>query len=330
MPQRTSPERLAQAAYWYYVQDLGQAEVARRLGTSRSNVSRLLRTAREQGIVRFEIAYPIRRDFRLEDRVRGRFAGLGLREVIVTSTPHAGTPSSDSQAGVLAVARAASEWLASRLQDKDTLGLFWGGTIKTMVDVARFDRRVDVHVIQLAGEWSNDPRHSGHNLVRDLASKLGGRYTYFNAPAVAATESDADALLARPEVTDALAAARAADLAIVGIGAFPVDTTRTFLDLARATAQEIAEARAKGVVGQLAGRFFDAHGRQVDLSLNRRLVSLDLDELREITTIAVVASGASKGSALLGALRGGLIDVLIVDPPLAAALLAVPDQASSR
>ncbi len=321
MTQRVSVERLAQAAYWYYVQDRSQEEVARRLGTSRSNVSRLLRTAREQGVVRFEIAYPIRRELALEDQLRARFEGHGVRDVIVASSQEQDS-AKDSEASTLSVARSAAAWLQDNVHDGDTLGLFWGTTIKTMVDVARFDRRIDAHVIQLAGEWSNDPRLSGHNLVRDLAGKLGGRYTYFNAPAVAASSPDADALLAGPEVSRALAAARTADVAIVGVGAFPTDTTRTFLELARATPEEIAEAKAKYVVGQLAGRFFDDEGKQVELELHRRLVSLDLDDVRQVKTIVVVASGPGKPAAVRGAIRGGLVDVLIVDPSLAAALLS--------
>lgn len=317
MTQRVSAERLAQAAYWYYVQDLSQAEVARRLGTGRSNVSRLLRAAREQGVVRFEVAYPVRRDLVLEDRLRDR---LGLRDVVVTTSSWEEGPGS-GEIGVLAVARAAGDWLQHNLHDGDTLGLFWGGTIKAMVDVAHFERRMDVQVIQLAGAWSNDPRLSGHDLVRDLASKLGGRYAYFNAPAVAASAADADALLGGPDVVHALAAARSADVAVVGIGAYPKDTTRTFLELARATPEEIAEAEAKHVIGQLAGRFFDRDGRQVDLALHRRVVSLDLEEVRQVRTIVVVASGAAKGVAVGAAVRGGLVDVLIADRSLAAAIL---------
>lgn len=321
LTQRVGTERLAQAAFWYYVQDLSQDEVARRLRTSRSNVSRLLRSAREQGVVRFEIAYPTRRDLTLEERLRSRFEAYGLSEVIVTSSSVEEVTPAGGQAGVLAVARSAADWLQDNLRDGQTVGLFWGGTMKTMVDVAHFDRKIDAHVIQLAGEWSNDPRQSGHNLVRDLAVKLGGRYTYFNAPAVAANQTDADSLLAGPHVSAALATARAADVAILGVGAFLADTTRIFLDLAHATRDEIAEAETKRVVGQLAGRFFNHDGDQVDLSLHRRLVSLDLDEVRQVKTIVAVASGVGKQAAVGAALRGGLIDVLISDTTLATALL---------
>jgi DNA-binding transcriptional regulator LsrR (DeoR family) len=173
----------------------------------------------------------------------------------------------------------------------------------------------------LIGEWSVDPGLSGHNLVRDLGDKLGGRYTYFNAPAVAATAEEADSLLVTPEVKRSLDLARHADIALLGIGSFPTDTTRTFLDLARATKAEVEEASRKKVVGQFAGRFFDEQGNQVDLAIHQRLVSLDLAEVRGIPTIAAVSHGEGKTTAVWAALLGGLIDVLIVDPVLGRCLL---------
>ena len=319
--QRVSVETLAKTAYWYYVQDLSQVEVARRLGISQSNVSRLLRTAREQGIVTFQISYPIGRELDLEDDLRAAYGQFGVRDVVVAQDPSMNADAPDDREACRSVARAGAEWLQDNLRDGQTLGLFWGTTVKTMVDSARFERGIDAHVVQLAGEWSNDPAISGHNLVRDLGDKLGGRYTYFSAPAFAASPEEADSLLATPEVTRSLAMARDADVAFLGIGSFPTDTTRTFLDLARATDEEIAEAQGKRVVGQFAGRFFDDEGRQVDLELHKRLVSLDLADVRRIPTIAAIACGRGKDAAVRGALRGGLIDVLIVDPSLARALL---------
>jgi len=316
-----SAETLAKAAYWYYIQDLSQKEVARRLGTSQSNVSRLMRAAREQGVVKFEIAYPIHRELDLEDALRSTYHDFGVRDVIVSQVFSDHDHSGNQQAGMLSVARSSAEWLQDNLLDGQTLGLFWGTTVKAMVDIARFDRRIDAHVVQLAGEWSVDPGLSGHNLVRDLGDKLGGRYTYFNAPAVAATAEEADSLLVTPEVKRSLDLARHADIALLGIGSFPTDTTRTFLDLARATKAEVDEAERKQVVGQFAGRFFDDQGKQVDLAIHRRLVSLDLAEVRGIPTIAAVAHGEGKTTAVRAALHGGLIDVLIVDPVLGRCLL---------
>jgi DNA-binding transcriptional regulator LsrR (DeoR family) len=320
VPQRMTRERLAEAAFWYYVQDLGQEEVARRLGTSRSNVSRLLRAAREQGVIRFEVSYPTSRDLGLEDRLSEGLGDAGVRDVFVASSIGEMDGESSSQPGLLAVAQAGADWLDRNLQDGQTLGLFWGGTVRALVDLAHFGRRIDVHVVQLGGEWSNEPRRSGHDLVRDMAVKLGGRCTYFTAPAFTASPADAQSLLGEPQVAASLALARRADLCVVGVGAFLSGTTRQFLDQARATSDEIEQARERGAVGQIAGRFFDAQGKQIDLAVHRRLVSLDLADLRDAKALVVVASGADKKDAVAAAVRGGLVDVLIVDAQLAAAL----------
>ena len=49
---------LAQVASLYYEQGLTQEQVARRLGISRSGVSRLLREARREGIVEIHVRHP--------------------------------------------------------------------------------------------------------------------------------------------------------------------------------------------------------------------------------------------------------------------------------
>lgn len=66
--------RLAEAAQRYYVDGWSQDAVADLLGTSRSNVSRLLETARRENVIRFVIDHPLRRHTALEDELRDAFA----------------------------------------------------------------------------------------------------------------------------------------------------------------------------------------------------------------------------------------------------------------
>jgi DNA-binding transcriptional regulator LsrR (DeoR family) len=196
--------------------------------------------------------------------------------------------------------------------------------MQTVVDLAYVPRRVGALVVQLAGEVSLDARHSGHDLVRDLADKLGGRYSYFSAPAVVSTPDLATALLESPQVRHALTLARSADVALLGIGEFDQGTSRIFLDHAELSEREREEARAKGAAGQLCGRFFDRSGHQLDLAVHRRILSLNLDEIAGIPTKVIVAGGAAKTAPTAAALRGDLIDVLIVDDELGRGL-ADPD-----
>ena len=205
-----------------------------------------------------------------------------------------------------------------------TVGLTWGSTVQTLVDVAHFDQRRNVRVVQLAGEASLDPRHSGHNLVRDLAYRLGGTYSYFDAPAAGRTARDGASLLRSPGVSADLRLARSADVAILGVGAFNVGSSKVFLDQAAATPSELAEAEEKRVVGQVVGRLFDGEGNQPSLSIHRRLISIDVSDLKQIPTNAMVAAGAEKARALEAAIKGGLAHVLIVDTTLAQALVTAP------
>lgn len=315
-------QRLAQAAFLYYVEGLSQEQVSRQLGVSRSNVSRMLTSAREQKVVRFEIDYPTVRNHSLESAVQARFSSTRLRSALVLEV--------DADAvgvgAMLAVCRGASEWLSGVLRNGQTIGLSWGRTIQTLVDSAHFDGRWDVNVVQLSGEASLDPARSGHDLVRDLAERIGGRYSYFNAPAVAPTREVAASLAGSPLVASALRQARAVDLAILGLGAFNAESSRLFLsEVAEASAEELAEAGAKGVIGQICGRFFDATGTQVDIALTERVLSIDLPDLRRIPSVAIVAAGSAKAEALASAVVGGLADVIIVDSALARDLVAHAD-----
>lgn len=315
---RLSPERLAHAAFLYYVQDLSQMEIAKQLGVTRSNVSRMLTAAREQYIVKFEIAYPLNRDPAMEQRLLAKYSGEGVTEVVVVPGRETGVGTASH--GLLAVGQAGCDWLDKNLRDGQTLGLCWGSTVEAMVDSAHFNRRVDVEVVQLAGELSIDSRFSGHDLVRNLAEKLGGRYRYFNAPATTQDEATAASLMKTEQVANSLALGRTSDVAVLGVGQYGMSSSDLFLQRAAASDDEIREAVELGAVGQISGRFYDREGKQLDLSINRRIISLDLDDLRDIPTVVTVASGDHKTEAVSAAIKGGLVNVLIVDSALGQAL----------
>jgi deoxyribonucleoside regulator len=102
-----------------------------------------------------------------------------------------------------------------------------------------------------------------------------------------------------------------------------MESSNLFLQRAGASDDEIREAVDLGAVGQISGRFYDSAGKQLDLAINRRIISLDLDDIRDIDTVVAVASGPFKVEAVSAAIRGALVNVLIVDSALGHALEAV-------
>ena len=324
MPSR---EDLAEVAFLYYIRNMNQQDIATYLGISRPVVSRMLSAAREQGVVTFSIDFPLQRRADLESGILQAWPRTKLKNVIVVEGAAGSftTSSVDTSLspGILGVAQAAASWLEKQVRPGVQIGLSWGSTAQTVVDLARFDRRVDATVIQISGEVSFEGVQPGYELVRKLAEKLGASFQFMSVPASAPTKEIARILIETTNLRDSLKRAGNCDVAVLGIGAFGTGSTDNFLKVANASAQELKEAKAAGVVGQISSRLFTREGLEADISLNSRLFSVSLDQIRGIPEVALVASGTEKAEAVYGALNGSLGSSLIVDVPLAEGILEI-------
>jgi DNA-binding transcriptional regulator LsrR (DeoR family) len=138
------PALLAKAARLYLLDDRSQDDVAAILGTTRSNVSRMLKQARDLGIVEIRIVDPAGRDQELELALRGRF-GLADARVVEAA------PETDVLSGV---GRLAARWLEETVRDGQVVALSWGHTLQAMVRAVDGLSRRGVEVVQLVGGLS--------------------------------------------------------------------------------------------------------------------------------------------------------------------------------
>jgi DNA-binding transcriptional regulator LsrR (DeoR family) len=317
MPASRDPGLLAKAARLYFIEDRSQDDVAAVLGTTRSNVSRMLKQARDLGIVQIRIVDPARRDHELEQALRGRF---GLADARILEV----TPETDVLAGV---GRLAAHWLEETLRDGQVVALSWGHTLQAIVRAVDGLSRRDVEVVQLVGGLSAlDSALTGQELVRDLSERIGARHRYLHAPALLSSAEALTVMLHEQTIADALDAAKAADLALVGIGTPGIGSSRALLEELGLSPAERAEFDAAGAVGDVCARFYDLAGQEVRSVVSERVLAVTLDDLRAIPTVAGVAAGGEKAWGILGALRGRIIDTLICDQGAARSVLRL-DQA---
>ena len=288
---------LAEVARRYYIGEESQQEIADTLGTSRSNVSRLLDAARAAGVVQFIIHDPLQRHSALEEALRDRF---GLADAQVVASP---------DASLQLVGRVGARWIEAT--DAGRLAIGWGRTVQAAIDAVAVGEPRDVEVVQIGGDLTVAPAASGHELVHRLASRLGGRHQFLHAPALVETERAARELLGDPRIATQLAAARTADAAMIGIG-LPVNG---FVEPA---ASDLSAAEPAAVV---AARLLDRTGAEVQGPFRNRVVALGLDDLRSMPNVAGIAAGAQKGPAIAAALRAGIFNTLICDQTAAAAAL---------
>lgn len=306
-------DRLARAARLYYIDGLSQQEVADALRTTRSNVSRMLTAAKERGVVQIRIVDTAGRDVKLETQLSDE---LGLAEVMVARVPPAAVGRAVGQLGAM--------WLMDHIKDGQTLAISWGQTLQNMVWEVTADQSYDLEIVQMVGGLSHlDTSPTGHELVRELATRLGAHYRYLHAPVVLDRPENVAAMLAERSISGVIETVQRSDIALVGVGSAGYGSTRGLVEDMNLTDAERNEFKSANLAGAIGARFYDMQGRPFLGAVNNRVVGVTLEDLRSIPKVFAIATGEQKAMGLLGAIRGDLIDVLCCDVAAARAVLAL-------
>jgi DNA-binding transcriptional regulator LsrR (DeoR family) len=320
MPNDYSDDRLRLVARLYYLDGLGQSEVAKFAKVSQAKVSRLLALARERGIVRITVADYDPRRRELEEQLCAR---LGLATAVVIKSSE-GLEGPDLRRTVGHFGAAAVDAL---IEPRDTIALAGGRTIHELVHQLPATRTKSLTVVQAMGTVDSSVNaFDAQEVGRVLAQRLGGSFLSLNTPAFIPEKRTRDALLDLEQVRrvrDALARAR---VAIVGLGTL---ANSVFVERGTLDAAMVRELVRAGAVGEVCGRFIDARGNECATAWRDRVMSIPIEQLRKIPQVIGVVSGSDRSAAILAAIRGRIIKALVIDEVGAGALLATPLPVSS-
>lgn len=310
-------EFLAQIASWYYEDQVSQDEIASRIGKSRSMVSRLLTEARDMGLVEIRVNHPLKTNTALENLLCETFH---LRRAYVLANPPA-----DYTAARRLLGQLGARCLQEYLQDGMRLGTGWGSNVYEVVRALPYMSLNQVKVIQLLGALGRgDPLMDGPELARWLAEKLRATYRFLSAPLLV-EESVAKALMEEPGIAETLAMARKLDVVVASIGVIEKEYSGLYRS-GHLSENDLHALKRAGAVGDVLAYQLDSHGRVVDDPQSRRIIGVDLKVLRSVPTVIGVAGGAVKAPAILAAMRGRYVNVLVTDSEAASAVLALQRQ----
>jgi DNA-binding transcriptional regulator LsrR (DeoR family) len=311
-------ELLARIADRYYADDRTQQEIAREFGLSRPKVQRLLERARWSGVVDIRLEAPPWLHLDLERRIRETFR---LSDVNVS--PTAADPAQRRET----VARTAAHYLERSIREGAIVAVGHGRDTGAVPRHFRPQRRIEcTFASAMGGSPRVDTPTNPNEICRALAEKVGGRAEILYAPAYVESGEMRDRLLSQEAVAHTLAVAAKATVALVGIGS--VDDGATMVLSGCLSVHEMTRLRGQGAVGDILGNFVDVRGRLIASPHASRLVALSFDDLRRIGTVIAVVSEAEKPMAILGALRTGVIDVLVVDESNARTILDLERQSA--
>lgn len=287
-------------AWYYYVGNLTQQQIADRLGTSRVRVNRLLAACRESGIVQISINSGLANCVALEESLISRY---GLEAAVVVPTPH------DEQLLREAIGVGAGNYLNDVINDGDTVALGWGRTLVNTWRAMRARPGQGQTVVSMLGGVDHSPLLNTFEIALGFADRLGAACHYVTAPIYASSREARDVLLAQDTIQQAFDKARKADIAVLTAG----DMKESLIVKYGLTVAETETLIRAGAVGDLLGHFIDADGRIIEEDLNRRTVALSLEDLGAIDRTVLVAGGAFKTEVTRATLTGGYADVLITD-----------------
>lgn len=310
------------AAYLYYISEKPQGEIAEELGISVTTVSRLLKKAKEEKIIEFVIRDPLVQCLEMEERLEKI---LGISEVVIAPAVRLedGLSVADDPENVKKlVALEAARYLQRKIHDDDVVGFTWGSTVYQMINYLNPAQKVAAEFVSLHGSLAHSvPEWDVRTLVDRIAKAFSGKKHTLLTHTLMRSKETAELLKEESNIAEVYEMFDKVNIAVNGIGVFYPETTTVLARPDYLPPEDLKELREKGVVGDIAIRFFDKDGKECDTSLKDRTLSIDLEVFKKIPNKVTLASGVQKAYAVLSAVKGGLVDTLIVDSNLGTRLL---------
>ena len=294
---------LTRIAGLYYIENQTQQRIAERLNISRTKVSRYLDKARKEKIV--EIKINLRKDdySNLENSIEKKF---NIRECIVVPTYENIEETLKAMAGPL------NDLLERILENGSSLGIGWGNSLKGISDYIDVSGKSGIKVIPIIGGLGKTGTGVHTNSVaRNIADRLGGVSYMIHSPAVLDTKEIREVVEKDSNISQVIKLTETIDTAMVGLSDIGPDST--LIKTGSFSPEEFKYLESLGVVGDVNLIFIDENGRPVPNKIDERIVRISPERLKKVKKVIGVAFGRRKLKVILGALRGGFLNILFTD-----------------
>lgn len=295
---------MVRIAKMYYYDNMSQQAIADVLEISRSNVSRLLRMSREMDIVDIRINDASLKSIEISEKLKDMFA---LKQMIVVPSNH------DPNINLSNIGVAAARYLEKQLKDDMKVGMSWGLSVYQTISQFTPVVRANIDVVQLMGGTAWDDSYMyGVQLILSFADKVGGSAKMLHSPLTVKTRQVHDLLMQEDDIQRHFEMTGKLDIAVIGIGSNLADVS-TMVHSNYITKKESEQLWNSGIKCHICGRHVDMDGRQADIEYNKRVIGIELDDLKKIGNVIAIAGGKHKVAPIAAALRGGYINTLVTD-----------------
>lgn len=310
---------LYRVAKAYYLEQKTQQEIADIENFSRSQISRILKKALDEGLVTYTLNFPAMVD---EEAVAQALQDcLGLEQVVLIPSFYQEGQKPNPDLVCKNLALGASEKLPELFADAKNIGIGWGRTLynaSLCLSPRRYVKgRTFLPLIGSSGD--NNPMLQVNTIVDRFGERFHADRKYVNMQSLWA--KDAMGASVPASVASLLQKWKGLDAALIGIGGPPAGNVNNLIsEFPRSYKRQL---QASGTVGDILSQFFYEDGRIFQMDTHYRLLALNIEELRNVKNVIAMAAGSDKRDPIRVAARLGYIKTLITDYNTAQEILTI-------
>lgn len=295
---------IVKIAIYYYIDNMNQIQIAKKLDISRPMVSRYLQKAKDLGIVNIHINDQNYHIAQMETKIEEEF---GIEKAIITPTLEL-----SEEETLLSVVRSSINYLKEQFQEHHNIGISWGNTLRILAREFPYESFNHLNFVPLIGGMGNQyiPYHS-NQICYDLMNKFQCNSNFFYGPALIKDKTLMKTLKENDTIKEVMNRGKNVDMALIGISTPYINNIMK--EVKYLTDDNLAEIKQLHGIGDLNSRIFDKDGNEIDCVINRSVLGLSLEDIKSIPHVVAISSGNEKKEAILTALQSGVIDVIITD-----------------
>jgi len=278
------------------------------MSMSRQNVNRLLKRIVREEIVKIQIIDYMAENIEIERRLEETYR---LKDAVVISDL-------EDNSLIKSLGQAGADYINGLLSTYKVFGIGWGRTLKSLAENIK-ERHKGVSVVQLAGDivltGTDDQAGISANrsdeLIILLSQRLGAMPYFLHVPVLVENSDTKKAMMEEYFVKNSFEMIERCEFAvhsIAGVGENITPFKESYLNM-----EDFNELIRKGAVGNINFRYYDINGKPVHTPIEDRLMVPTIEQLKKIPLTIGIGGGKEKEKAVLGALRGKLVDVLITN-----------------
>lgn len=294
-------------AWKYYNEGMTQNEIAESLNLSRMKVIKYLDIAKSTNIIQFKINLDPFFDIDLQNKIKQTY---NLQDIYIV-------PASDHHP-LDSLTKAAAQYIEDRITSDTMINVGYGQAVSRTLGHLNISTKYKVTFVSLSGGVRFYIPASA-NSTSDHYTNPNYNHYIMPAPLLVSNEHLAEQLMQENPIKKIAEMVPHSTITVIGIGA--LNEQATLVKEGYLNTNDIEIFKSMGAAGDLLSQFYDKNGAVLDFALHKQLVSTDIKQLKSLNHVVGVASGLEKREAIIGALKGGYIDVLITDEAVAKSLI---------